>query len=145
MPKWAIFLISSKVSNSQSKEFVLITEISWRILVIRNWENWLIDDVSKIVSKIKAWYAIDFERICASQVCVRGFFSKFSYTCQISVSFKATSCSCYHTCLQWVTDSSSPLLLLPVYARESWRERTKNQIQKFQMWPANSPNLWVTV
>ena len=31
MPKWTIFLISSKVNNSQSKEFVLITEIFCRI------------------------------------------------------------------------------------------------------------------
>ena len=31
MPKWTIFKISSKVSNSQSKAFVLIAEIFWRI------------------------------------------------------------------------------------------------------------------
>ena len=39
MPKWTIFLKSSKVSNSQSKEFVLITEILWRIFWHNNWRS----------------------------------------------------------------------------------------------------------
>ena len=42
MPKWTIFLISSKVSNSQSKEFVLITEIFWRIFWLDNWRSLIV-------------------------------------------------------------------------------------------------------
>ena len=42
MPKWTIFLISSKVSNSQSKEFVLITEIFWRIFWLDNWQSLIV-------------------------------------------------------------------------------------------------------
>ena len=42
MPKWTIFLISSKVSNSQSKEVVLITEIFWRIFWRDNWRSLIV-------------------------------------------------------------------------------------------------------
>ena len=42
MPKWTIFLISWKVSNFQSKEFVLITEILWQIFWRDNWRSLIV-------------------------------------------------------------------------------------------------------
>ena len=42
MPKWTIFLISSKVNNSQSKGFVLITEIFWWIFWHDNWQSLIV-------------------------------------------------------------------------------------------------------
>ena len=39
MQKWTIFLISSKINNSQSKESVLITEIFWQMFWLDNWQT----------------------------------------------------------------------------------------------------------
>ena len=55
MPKWTIFLISSKVSNSQSKEFVLITEIFSQIFWHDNWRS-LIGVVENF--RFIVWYFI---------------------------------------------------------------------------------------
>ena len=56
MPKWTVFLTSWKVSNSQSKEFVLITEIFWQIFWRDNWRS-LIVVVENFRSKVnKYWW-----------------------------------------------------------------------------------------
>ena len=52
MPKWTIFLISSKVNNSQSKEFVLITEIFWRIFWRDNWRSLIV-----FVENFRYWHS----------------------------------------------------------------------------------------
>ena len=89
MPNWTIFLISSKVSNSKSKEFVLITEIFWQIFWRDNWRSLI-----AIVENFRYYFVL--------------YQDKFS--CGISNYLTFGSFTC--VCIFLVTNATSPKVLI---------------------------------
>ena len=81
MPKWTIFLISSKVSNSQSKELVLITEILWRIFWRNKWRSLIV-----VVENFSFWVGTWDVHNILYQMCFRWgrrTITRSDYSCNV--------------------------------------------------------------